>query len=214
MRALIVDRSEICRSGLRLALENRFDDCFVCEAASVEEAIVCLEDHESDIVLLTIDRRIGMEDPAVIRLRDIAIGTPVLVVGDAVSQVSVKNVLRNNIRGFLDRSASRDVTLAAIQLVLAGGQYFPPEVHESFNPESEPEKGVRATFPDEIKQLLTPRQIQVLQAISEGKSNKAIADELGISPGTVKVHVSNLMKDLQAKNRTQAVSIANNLQLI
>ena len=213
MRALIVDRSEICRSGLRLALEDRFDDCTICEAASVEEAIECLEDHGTDIVLLTMDRRIAMTDPAVIRLRDFAVETPVLVVGDAVSKNSVKEVLRNNIRGFLDRSASRDVTLAAIQLVLAGGQYFPPEAHDSFASD-DAGRAAKATFPEDIKRLLTPRQVQVLQAISEGKSNKAIADELGISPGTVKVHVSNLMKDLQAKNRTQAVSIANNLQLI
>jgi len=214
MRALLVDRSEICRNGFKLALQDRFDACDICEATSIDEALTCLEDHGVDIVLLTLDQRIDMNDPKVIRLQENSFQIPVLVVGDAVNKSYVNEMLHHNVKGFLDRSASQEVTIAAIQLVLAGGQYFPPEAHENQLPSKSMTTEPSTKFSEGIGRVLTPRQIEVLRAISEGKSNKAIADELGISAGTVKVHVSNLMKDLHAKNRTQAVSIANNLHLL
>ncbi|MEP3246225.1 MAG: response regulator transcription factor [Sneathiella sp.] len=199
-----------------MALEGRFNNCTICEAGSVEETIECLEEHSADIVLLSVDGYSDSLQSMMSQLKDYALDTPILVVGDAISKPLVKEIFRYNIRGFLDRSASRDITLAAVQLILAGGQYFPPEAHDSYeaNASETDVRSHRVRFSEGIRQILTPRQIQVLQAISEGKSNKAIADELGISAGTVKVHVSNLMKDLQAKNRTQAVSIATNLHLL
>ena len=214
MRALLVDRSEICRNGFKLALQGRFDACDICEASSIDEALECMEDHGVDIVLLTLDQRIDMKDPKVILLQENAGKTPVLVVGDAVNKSYVNEMLHHNVKGFLDRSATQEVPIAAIQLVLAGGHYFPPEAHESQQTQMRSANEPSVKFAEGIGRILTPRQIEVLRAISEGKSNKAIADELGISPGTVKVHVSNLMKDLHAKNRTQAVSIANNLHLL
>ncbi|MFT6557577.1 response regulator transcription factor [Sneathiella sp.] len=213
MRALIVDKSEICRRGYKLALEEKFDGCTICEASNLLEAYQCIDDHGTDIVLFGLQEGMAFSDADMVRLKEYACNTPVLIVGNAVCQKRVREVFENNVKGFLDRSASTDVTMATIELVLAGGQYFPPEVFNDFREVRQENEVEQATLSHHIVELLTPRQVQILQAISEGKSNKDIAEYLGISAGTVKVHVSNLMKKLNAKNRTQAVMMARNLHL-
>lgn len=213
MRALIIDKYEICRSGFKIALEENFEDSVICEASTIKDALVCLEDHGSDIVVFTIDEKFDVEDPAFLRLQELGLDIPIIVVGNARRKAYVDTFFRYNIKGFLDRSNSKEIMIAAIKLLLAGGSYFPPEVHSL---------GVNGVGQDQFggnpdrtaDELLTRRQREILSAVSEGKSNKVIGVELGISAGTVKVHVSNLMKNLQARNRTQAVSIAKNMEIL
>jgi DNA-binding NarL/FixJ family response regulator len=82
-----------------------------------------------------------------------------------------------------------------IRAVHAGQQYFPIEIANR--------------LPEQLRQSkLTPRELRVLQMISNGKSNKEIGNELGIVEGTVKVHVTNILNKLHAADRTQAVTTA------
>ena len=210
---MLIDKFEICRSGFKLVLEENFEDPIICEANSIETALSCLDSHGSDVVVMTLDDKINENDPAFIRLRELAVNIPVIVVGNANNRSFVEDFYNYNFKGFLDRSNNKEIMVAAIKLLLAGGTYFPPEVHLMDTENTEYPSVNRDQQRDTIGRL-TKRQREVLRAISEGKSNKKIAVELGISAGTVKVHVSNLMKDLQAKNRAQAVSIANNLELL
>jgi two-component system, NarL family, nitrate/nitrite response regulator NarL len=212
MRVLIIDQFEICRSGFRYVLEDSFEDCIICEANTVSEALICLDNHGSDMVLLTLDNNMQLDTPAGLRLRQFAKNIPVVVVGEATHGRLVKELTKYNIKGFLNRSDSKKMMIAALQLILAGGQYFPPEIHEQSGFENE--EIPRSENGNRVVGRLTRRQLEVLGAVAKGKSNKMIALELGISPGTVKVHISNLMKDLQANNRTQAVSIANSLNIL
>ena len=91
--------------------------------------------------------------------------------------------------------------MSAIQLVLSGGIYVPPNALQLGNsPAEEP-----APAPIENAGL-TPRQTVVIGLISEGRSNKEIAAELSLTPGTVKMHLSRIYKVLGAKSRTDAVA--------
>jgi len=214
MRVLIVDKFEICRSGLRFVLEENFPNCIICEATNVDESLDCLDGHGADLVIFSVNSYLSPDHDGIGRLRPYAQNLPVIVVGDPEDWNSIKELTSYNVRGFLDRSSNKDVMVAAVQLILAGGQYFPPELHEP--KKRAPSLGTQfagSDMPENTKRL-TRRQLEVLSAVAEGKSNKAIAAQLGISPGTVKVHISNLMKDLNANNRTQAVSIANNLNIL
>ncbi|MEH6404732.1 MAG: response regulator transcription factor [Sneathiella sp.] len=213
MHALIVDKFEICRQGFKVALEASFDDVTICEANTVNEALACLNNHGSDIVLLTMDNINKRLNHALSLLQEAANNTPVVVVGEAENFEIVKEAFDFGIKGFLDRSNSKSVMIAAIQLVLAGGLYFPPEIQFKLLGQAPEGKSITKRD-DEKDKYLTRRQLEVLRYVALGNSNKMIAQELGIAPGTVKVHISNLMRDLQAKNRTQAVSIANELQIL
>ncbi|MEH6475504.1 MAG: response regulator transcription factor [Sneathiella sp.] len=213
MRAMIIDKFEICRIGFKVALEENFEDSVICEASSIKEALSCLEDHGSDIVVFSIDEKFDVKDSAFVRMQELGFNIPIIVVGNASSKAYVDTILRYNIKGFLDRSNSKEIMIAAIKLLLAGGRYFPPEVHSlGINGAEQPKFGDNSGRTAD--ELLTKRQREILSAVSEGKSNKVIGVELGISAGTVKIHVSNLMKNLQARNRTQAVSIAKNMEIL
>ncbi|MBV8703420.1 MAG: response regulator transcription factor [Acetobacteraceae bacterium] len=111
---------------------------------------------------------------------------------------------RWGVQGCLPLSSSTDVAAAAIRLVAAGGAYRPrearmetPVLRERLSPDTKPEAAV-----------LTPREEAVLDLLGRGLPNKVIAHELGMSLGTVKVHVHNIMAKLKVRNRTAAAVAA------
>jgi len=214
MRVLIVDKFEMCRSGLRFALEENFPNCGIYEAASINKSLEHLDTQGIELIILSVISYLSSDHDSIAELRPYAQTLPVIVVGDPEGWTSIKELNSYNVRGFLDRSFNKDVMIAAVQLILAGGQYFPPEFYEA----KKRIRSVETLFADidmpENTKRLPKRQVEVLSAIAEGKSNNAIASELGIAPGTVKVYVSKLMRNLNAQNRTHAVSIAKNLNIL
>jgi DNA-binding NarL/FixJ family response regulator len=100
-------------------------------------------------------------------------------------------------RGFFPKSAAPELLLQAIRLVQAGGVYVPVGVLADFQDGLPPAKAGTTG--------LTPRQHDVLQALLRGLPNKLIARELGLTDGTVKIHIAAILRALQARNRTEAV---------
>ena len=109
--------------------------------------------------------------------------------------------------GFIPKTSSNKIILSAIHLILSGGLYLPSELLGDSN-----QKVTRAS--GEVKSLLTPRQLDVLRLMGQGKPNKIIARELDLSEGTVKLHVTAILKALDVTNRTGAVIAGKKLGLI
>jgi DNA-binding NarL/FixJ family response regulator len=124
---------------------------------------------------------------------------PVIIFSDAdVLQQSqlMHAALQGGARGFVPtQTASLSIALAAIHLVKAGGTFAPVDLLMSTRPARSPERRSR----------LTSRQEAVLSQLRQGKTNRIIAYELGMTESTVKVHVRNIMRKLGAANRTEAV---------
>jgi DNA-binding NarL/FixJ family response regulator len=122
-----------------------------------------------------------------------------LVVWSAVpSQAELLFTLQSGALAYLPATTSPLMMRAALQMVMAGGRYFPHDLP------AEPPVDDRDDYP-KSRHSLTPRQAEVLALMSAGKSNKEIARELGMSTGTVKVHVTAILKALKVRNRTAAV---------
>jgi len=110
--------------------------------------------------------------------------------------------------------------ISAINLVMAGGMYIPPEVLQ-MSMKTSPES-MRSLLKDLNEQKITlendygitPRQMEVLHCIAAGLSNKQIAYKLGLSEGTIKIHITLLMRTLDVNNRTSAVLKATQLGLL
>ncbi|MBN2752256.1 MAG: response regulator transcription factor, partial [Rhodospirillaceae bacterium] len=102
---------------------------------------------------------------------------------------------------------SSSVMINAINLVLSGGHYIPPLVLD----EDVPETPAHATTPH--ANALTPRQMDVLRLVARGMSNRDIAQALDLSEGTVKLHVTAILKALGVPNRTSAVIAAARMGL-
>jgi DNA-binding NarL/FixJ family response regulator len=116
---------------------------------------------------------------------------------------TIRAVLATGARGFFPKSAAPELLLQAIRLVQAGGTYVPAGVMADFQDGLPPARADTAG--------LTPRQIDVLQRLLRGLPNKLIARDLGLTEGTVKIHIAAILRALQARNRTEAVVRAREL---
>ncbi len=157
------------------------------------------------------------------RLRAACPAAPLLVVTGTEDDAMLLALLGRGIAGFVPKSVSGPVLEAAIRLVMAGGTYLPPRLAALAMAEAEraplPPPSVAPPTPAvEIpagpRPELTPRQRAVLQAIAEGGNTKAIAQQLGITPATVKTHTATILTLLGASNRAHAIAIARAQALI
>ena len=139
---------------------------------------------------------------------------PVVILSGAADPAKMRKAIDIGAAGFICKSATAKVMLSALRLVLAGGIYLPPDMlnrttaPEAANPapRARPEASKRISFA-----ALTTRQREVLEGLVEGKSNKQIASELGLSDNTVKIHVAAILRTLGVDNRTQAAVAAREL---
>jgi DNA-binding NarL/FixJ family response regulator len=98
--------------------------------------------------------------------------------------------------------------MSALQLVLSGGIYLPPHLLQELPAGNTPAAGNGSDGSDDQLARLTPRQRDVLRLLAQGQSNKQIAEVLGLAPGTVKIHISRILRAFKVQNRTQAVIAA------
>jgi DNA-binding NarL/FixJ family response regulator len=186
---LIIDNCRLRRDCLKAALAQRLTGWRISEAESARE-FAEHGDLQPDLVLLG-GVRIDPEDVA-----RLAVIGPVLVCSDGEEPRSADRLLSAGARGFVPASLGLGALLAAIERVRAGGCYVAAVPAEPRLPESP------------VWHELTRRQREVLVQITEGKSNKLIADALEMSEDTVKAHVKQIIKRLNVANRTQAALLA------
>jgi DNA-binding NarL/FixJ family response regulator len=129
---------------------------------------------------------------------------PVVVTSDYENTDYVYHVLSKGVRGFIPTSLALDVTIGALQVVKAGGVFAPAS---SLLAPRHSDEGDAPPRPLPF----TAKQLAVIGAIRKGKANKTIAYELNMCESTVKVHVRNIMKKMNAKNRTEVAFIASSM---
>jgi DNA-binding NarL/FixJ family response regulator len=138
-------------------------------------------------------------------------GTPVALLTDRDDIKNVGEALTCGVHGFISTSLEADLAIAAVRLISAGGIFIPEHALRAAT--TKIDTGLdreRPGLPDELE--LTLRELSVIDLMCEGKPNKLIAGELNLEESTVKVHVRNILRKLNAANRTQAAFIANRLR--
>ena len=136
-------------------------------------------------------------------------GTIVVVVGDHESSSRVRQLMGKGIRGYIPTSLPLRATIEALNLIQAGGTFAPAD--SLLDPVSESANDSVTTARSNTAMMFTAKQTAVIEAIRRGKANKVIAYELNMCESTVKVHVRNIMKKLQAKNRTQVALLTQHM---
>jgi DNA-binding NarL/FixJ family response regulator len=213
MKLLVVDDHPLFREGLRSVLDALGNDVKVTEARDFGEALSALQPG-ADFDLVLLDLRIpGMDDISGIKqLRDRAPDVPVVVVSALEDRRVVAEAFQNGAIGYIPKTSNSEVMVNALKLVLAGGKYLPPIMAGAYDTGLGTGNG-EGSRPHDMPRL-TRRQRDVLALIGHGKSNKEIADTLGLAEGTVKIHVTAILKALKASNRTQAAIAAANMGLV
>ncbi len=208
MKILLADDHELFRAGLSFLLEGLAADISFHYASNYDQLVEKLTTN-SDFDLMLIDLVMpGMGDfESIRRLRNAAPSVPVVVVSARETAEDVRRAMSKGAAGYIPKSSAPNVMVNALKLVLAGGVYLPPHLLQSSELDGTDAGHTNFGALGTVDKL-TRRQRDVLNRLVEGKSNKEIASELGLSAGTVKIHVSSIFKTLSVTNRTQAVIVA------
>lgn len=211
MKILIVDDHPLIREALRGVLGTLDDQLEVIEAGDCTEALAAAARHP-DLGLILLDIHLpGMSGlDALGSFRGQYPAIPVVVMSGSENRDDVMRAIDGGAMGFIPKSQPSRVMINALRLVLAGGVYLPVEIlgMPATAPAPAPATGA-ANAPADLG--LTGRQSEVLALLVQGKPNKIICRELGLAEGTVKIHVTAILKALGVTNRTQAVIAVSRL---
>jgi DNA-binding NarL/FixJ family response regulator len=214
VKILIVDDHPLILEALRHVLRALDSAIEVLEARETSEALTCARAH-SDIDLVLLDLglpgKTGLD--ALHELRSEQPDLPVVVLSATEDRETVIGAVDAGAMGFISKASRNDVLVNALRIVLSGAVYLPPQLLQhrgATAAESENTRPSSLTYRDVG---LTDRQADVLSLLIQGKSNKLICRELGLAEGTVKIHVTAILKALNVVNRTQAVVAVGRLGL-
>lgn len=198
---LIADDHPLFRQALSLAAQSVRPEARLVEAANLPSALSEAAASD-DLILILLDLKMPGADgySGVALLHAERPGIPILVVSSADASQAARDALRFGAVGFLGKDADLTVIEGAIGDALAGKRIDPPK-DDAIDPVAM-----------QIASL-TPTQLKVLLGVMEGRLNKQIAYDLGISEATVKAHMTAILKKLDVQNRTQAVLAAKALGL-
>ncbi|GAA0581081.1 response regulator transcription factor [Caenispirillum bisanense] len=210
---MIADDHELFRDGLRLVLGELGPDLQVIEASSYDQTLeIANREDGLDLVLLDLVMP-GMpwnEGLGAVKRRLPKV--PVVILSASEERRLVLEAVRLGAAGFIPKTSSSKVMLSALRLVMSGGVYLPPALIDESAVVGRNAEPVHADLSLDAAPL-TPHQREVLALLGQGKSNKEIARILNLSEGTVKLHVTAILKALNVSNRTGAVVAASRLGL-
>jgi DNA-binding NarL/FixJ family response regulator len=208
MHVLIIDDHPLFRAGFATTLERLPAPVEMLGCESCEDALEIISTHP-EISLILLDLTLaGMDGiKGLSLLREALPATPVVVVSASEDLDKIHLCIEQGAKGYIPKSADSAIILSAINLVMAGSVYLPPTiVHQrGFNEE---------TVDQADAGTLTPREKEVLLCLSQGMSNKRIAELLEMAENTVRVHVASILKRLNVHNRTEAGYKAVRLGLV
>ncbi len=212
MKILLADDHALFRDGMRYVLQRLAEVVEIVEAANFQDALRLVEQH-SDLDLALMDLRMpGSEGSKSIGyFHQCYPAIPVVVVSGEGTSENMEKAMNYGAMGFVCKSSNAQMMLAALNLVLSGGVYIPPEILRYHAIEGAP-VDKRSLHTNEHG--LTPRQMEVLQYLCAGMSNKEIASSIQLAEGTVKIHVAAIYQTLKVSSRLDAVRAAEHLGLV
>lgn len=195
IRLLLADDHPMMRDGLRLMLERNKDITVVCEAADGVEAVEKFSKHRPNVVLIDLQmpRMQGFE--AISQIHKIDPEAAIIVLTTFQGDFRAARALAAGATSYLLKSASTAEIVAAVRNAAVGEATISPEVADELSRFS-------------VMQPLSDREIAVLRLIAQGKQNHAISQVLCISEEAVKSRIKNILQKLDARDRTQAVTVA------
>ncbi len=207
IRVVLVDDHHVVRQGLRTYLES-FPDLEVAgEAASGEEVLRHIELWLPDVVVMDLLMPGGMDGVETIRrVRQLTPQTRIIALTSYTDDARVIAVLRAGAIGYVRKDAAPDVLLASIRAAARGQSLLDPAVSGAVLQE--------LSHGERPEVALSEREQEVLRRLALGHTNREIAEEMGISPETVKTRVGNILAKLHLDHRTQAVVYALKYGLI
>ena len=205
MHVLIADDHPLVRDALSRMVCRLDPQAKIEEAGDFAALVEIVERKAPDLLLLDLNMP-GMDTLSGLRrLRERFPSLTTVVASGQDDPVTIRAVLASGASGFVSKADPPETFLIALRLVASGGVYVPARMLGDFR-NGAPPAGADPSG-------LTPRQRDVLDLLLQGHPNKQIARSLGLTEGTVKIHIAAILRALQARNRTEAVLKARALGL-
>jgi two-component system nitrate/nitrite response regulator NarL len=208
MRVLLIDDHALFRAGLEGLLERHGIEV----AGSIgdsEQALAAAVEHEADVILLDIRMPRVSGTQVLEQLRGAGIETPIVMLTTSRDEEDLVESLRSGAQGYLVKDMEPSELVAALEKIVSGETVVAPELAGILARLVKGEEAAPAP-PREATLLssLTPREFEILGHLAEGQSNKVIGRQLGISDGTVKLHVKAILRKLGIHSRVEAAVMA------
>ena len=211
-KILIADDHPLFREAIHNVISDGFQGSEVMETADLDSALALTQAHDDlDLILLDLNMP-GMHGlNGLITLRNEAPTTPVVIVSAEQEKQIVLQAITYGAVGFITKSSPRSQMIEAIEQILNGNVYLPPDIIRAQKSGTSRRLNEAPSFPPEMLQALTRKQLLVLERMTKGESNKQIAYTLDIAETTVKAHVSAILRKLNVHNRVQAIISAGDI---
>ena len=192
---LLVDDHALFRMGVANIINQEKDLQVVAEAGDGAQAISAYEQHRPDVTVLDLRMPVLEGVEAVRQIRELDPAARVIVLTTYDTDDEISRALKAGAKAYVLKDISADNLIACIRDVLAGKTYLAPQA--------------AARLAEGVTHVqLTPRELATLRLMADGKANKEIANELGISDRTVKTHLGHLFEKLGVASRTEAIKVA------
>ncbi len=204
---IVVDDHPLFRGALTQALGSAIAEARIDQAGSLTELEELIAQRaDTDLVLLDLSMPGVAGLSGLLLLRSQHPDIPVVIVSALDDPETIRRCMEFGASGYVPKSLSVEEIRSAVETVLSGGIWIPPDValvRDGGNDN-----------PDVVARLstLTPQQVRVLMMLGQGLLNKQIAYQLGVSEATIKAHVSAILQKLDVDSRTQAVIAINRIQ--
>ncbi len=200
-RVLLVDDHALLRTGVANIINQELDLHVVAEAANGAEGVTAFLEFRPDVTLLDLRMPVMEGVEAVRQIRGIDAQAKVIVLTTYDADEDIARALQAGAKAYVLKDISADALIACIHDVLAGKTYLAP--------------AAAAKLAERVTRIqLTPRELAALRLMADGKANKEIAVDLGISERTVKTHLGHLFEKLGVTSRTEAVKVATRRGLV
>lgn len=195
IRVLIVDDHPVVRAGLASLLRRQAGMKLTGAAHSGEEAIAMLQRSPVDVLLLDLRMPTINGIDLLNHLKASEHQPKAIILSSYEYEEEIYQAVKAGARAYLSKNASREEIVAAIEAVIAGGTYFPERI-------------VQWIAERDGRSSLSSREVEILEMVSRGLTNKEIAGALNISHFTVRNHLNHITAKLQVADRTEAATIA------
>ena len=199
IRVLLADDHAVVRAGIRQILDSTKDIEVIAEVSDGEQAKALIKTKQPDVAVLDVQMpaATGIQVTQWIRNQELNVGILILTAYD--DDPYVLAVLRAGANGYVLKTASPEDIIMAVRDVFTGKSVLDPQITKAVLSQ------IRSIIGQYQGEQLTDREIEVLQLVAKGMTNKAVAIQLGISDRTVQGHLSHIFNKLKVNSRTEAV---------